>query len=469
MGDAAPLGGELGVEDDVLAVIGAVELHPDGFELVGGQDFALLDGSVGHELEFGEEHLAEDGGADLLEVEVEVVEPLLAFGVLEHVLEQQVLICRGGDFGAEDGVLGVDEVLLLAAVPAVHGVPHLVGEGRDGLIGIVPAHEHEGMDAVDTPGVSAATLALVLAAVDPAGFESLEEVVLVGAAERCEGFFEDAFGLLIAVGSLGLLDDGHVEVVHVDGVEFQQALLDLHVAVQRRQGRVRRLNRAVVDGERDVVGVEGRLAHGRIVAHGGGELTALDGGAVERGKGVAERTVRRKQLREGILTDILVCTAQEVHVAALGEWRELAVFAKRVRELEVGVDHDGVGVTRGAAQLAGAREEGLLFWRQDVRLHAQELLQAEAVFREARQGIGKAPQRFFRQCEQLRLDEGRRRADLVEQRHDARGICLMLLIGRVGVRHHAGPGEDRRERDLHLVLLGQAVEQCLRVVEPPLE
>ena len=281
VGDAAPLGGELGVEDDVLAVVSAVELHPDGFELVGGQDFALLDGSVGHELELGEEHLAEDGGANLLEVEVEVVEALLAFGVLEHVLEQQVLVRRGGDFSAEDGVLGVDEVLLLAAVPAVHGVAHLVSESAHGLVGVIPTHENEGMDAVDAPRVGAATLALILASVDPARLESLEEVVLVGAAERCEGFLEDVLGLLVVIGSLRLFDDGHVEVVHVDGVEFQQALLDLHVAVQRRQGRVRRFDGAVVDGERDVVGVEGRLAHGRIVAHGGGELAALDGGAVE--------------------------------------------------------------------------------------------------------------------------------------------------------------------------------------------
>ena len=326
MGDAAPFGGELGIEDDVFAVVGAVELHPDGFEFVGGQGLAFLDGGVCQEFELSEEHLAEDGRADLLEVEVEIVEALAPFCMLEHVLEQQVLVRRGGDFGAEDGVFGVGEVLLLAAVPAVHGVAHLVGEGAHGFVGVVPAHEHEGVDAVDAPGVGAAALALVLAAVDPAGLEALEEVMLIGAAERREGFFEDGCGLLVSVGGSWLFNDGHVEVVHVDLIELEQALLDRHVAVERGKGGVCRFDGAVVDGERDFADIERRCAHRLVVAHGGRELAALDGGAVERGEGVAEGVVRLEKLRERILADFSLLAAQEVHIAALGERREPAVL-----------------------------------------------------------------------------------------------------------------------------------------------
>ena len=78
------------------------------------------------------------------------------------------------------------------------------------------------MDAVDAPGIRAAALALVLAAVHPAARESCEEIVFIRRAERGQGFFEDALGLLVGVRRFRSRDNRHVEVIHVDGVELQQ-------------------------------------------------------------------------------------------------------------------------------------------------------------------------------------------------------------------------------------------------------
>ena len=116
MGNPRPFDLEFWIEDDVGTVIVAVELHIVLFQKRWSQRNPLFSPRVELQLEFGEERLAENRGADPLDFIVDQIgEFLFIARRLLHLREEELLIEGRGDFSDEKRILRVDVGLIFAA------------------------------------------------------------------------------------------------------------------------------------------------------------------------------------------------------------------------------------------------------------------------------------------------------------------------------------------------------------------
>jgi hypothetical protein len=124
---------------------------------------------VDPQLELRELRLAEDGALDVLEVVAEQREPrVVVLDRLQHVLDQQRLVERGGDLGDKRRVVGQVERLRLVRQVALHRVPELVRHRADVGVLAVVVDQHVGMDVVGAAvRVGAGALPFVRQQVDP--------------------------------------------------------------------------------------------------------------------------------------------------------------------------------------------------------------------------------------------------------------------------------------------------------------
>ena len=102
-----------------------------GIEHLGRKARALLRHAADVQLELREHGLAVHRALELIQEVVDEVGPLLGIGGLaQQVAHQQHLVAGGGHLGHEDHIVAGADGLIFAAVIAVQGMAHLVGQGE---------------------------------------------------------------------------------------------------------------------------------------------------------------------------------------------------------------------------------------------------------------------------------------------------------------------------------------------------
>jgi hypothetical protein len=294
----------------------------------------------------------------------------------------------------------------------------------------------------------------------------MTEIGEVAAAERGERALDQPDAVLDREFPVQGLSQRDVKVIGMELAHAEYPFLERRIAVQQVEVLMRAPDRRVVDGERDMVGIEGHLLHRVVMTCLGQELAGLDGALVKAREGAAQGKIGRKELGEGILPHPAVRRAQELHVAAFGKRRELSVLSEGVREFHVGVGERRIGVLRLRAELSREREEGFLFRGQDMRLFPQELLKEILIFLQDVAHGAHAADLLLRQREKLRLDEGLGCLHGIEERQGPGIEPLILCVRGVGVRHHARIGEEGADLPVDLVTLREALKQVVGILQP---
>jgi hypothetical protein len=131
----------------------------------------------------------------------------------------------------KDHVIGGIHRLVLAAVIAVQGVAHLVGQGEHAVQIVLVVQEHIGVGPGRAGGIGAAALAGVFINVDPAVVKALAQKRRVVLAQHAQGLQHGLLGLLKGDLPGGVGHDGHIDVGHVQLVRAQQLFAQGDIAV----------------------------------------------------------------------------------------------------------------------------------------------------------------------------------------------------------------------------------------------
>ena len=197
------------------------------------------------QLELGKLRLPEDRSLDVLEVAAEDRQPrVVVLHLLEHVVDEQRLVERGGDLGDEDRVIGGGVGLRLCREIALHRVAQLVGQRAHVVVLAVVVDQHVRVDAEDAVRVGARTLAVVREQVDPALGECLLDGGRVLVAERLHRVEHELLRVFRRVREVHRRHERRVEIVVVQLVHAHHALAQLQIAMERGQVAVHALDEA---------------------------------------------------------------------------------------------------------------------------------------------------------------------------------------------------------------------------------
>jgi len=208
------------------AVVFLVQFPPQPAEVLVGQRLTGFGAGIDLPLKFRKHGLAVHRAPDGLQVLVDDKQALLlVLGNFQQVGVEQGLVEGRGHFGQEDGIAGTGGRLELVAVIGVHGMPQLMGYGKDRVQGVVVIEKDEGLGAVTARRVSAAALALVLKDVHPPLPESLACVADIIFPQGRQGSENQVPGLFKGHLYFDLRHQGSVDVVHGNFVQAQHPLL----------------------------------------------------------------------------------------------------------------------------------------------------------------------------------------------------------------------------------------------------
>ena len=378
--DARPLERDLIVGDHVGAEVELVERQILLAQHIGGQRLAALDELAHLELELSEHRLAVDRALELVEEVVDEVGALLAVARLaEQVAHQQDLVAGGGNLGDEDDILRRVHRLILAGVPGVHGVAHLVGKGEHAVKVVLVVEQHIGVGPAAAGAVGAAALAGILIHVNPAVVEALFQHVRIVLAEHGERL--EHVRLRLVVGDLGVRvgDDRRVDIVHMQLIVAHDLLAQGNIAIHLVEVAMHRVDEVGVHRRRHLGHVERGLERGVITARVGKELELLELRVERGGVGVAELARALVVCLEGVLAQRAVGAHHQRHERAVGQLVRLALAVGHVGIADVRVVEHAERAAGALADLAGSGKQLLALGREDVRLAAAQLIDVAAI------------------------------------------------------------------------------------------
>ena len=198
------------------------------------------------QLELGELRLAEHGPLDALEVVPEHRQPrVVVLDRLQHVIDQERLVERGGHFRDERRIAGQRIRLRLVRKVAVHRVPQFVGHRAHVVVLAVVVHEHVRMDVIGAAvRVGARPFAGVREEIDPSLVERPLQHRRVLGSERRQRREHVLLRFLRRVRQIDRADERRVQIVVVQLVEAHHPLPQFQVAVERRQRAIDAVDRA---------------------------------------------------------------------------------------------------------------------------------------------------------------------------------------------------------------------------------
>ena len=382
--------------------------------------------------------------------------------------EHQRLVDRRRYLGDKDRISCFGIGLRAVGVIGVHRVPQLVRDREDLARRLLVVEQDVRMRAVRAPRIGATALALVLADVDPPLGERLVEQLAVLFPERREPLLDEFACVVVFQLELRVLDDRHMQVVHVQFVQAQPVAAQFEIARQKRDVLLHALDQPVVDGARHVLTRRRAVEAARIFARTRIERIFFDVAAIQRGDRVDvvfERAVHALERLFAVFPD------GRMHLYAVNAVSEPDLFARAVdvgSELDVGVVEHAERVLRGVGERARHREQLLFARRQRMPCRANERTQHIIVVFEV--GIGCELGEFcLAQRDQLRGDE--RRAFRQPDHRGLRPVAPLLRggIADVFVAAHRRKDIDPLGAERRLVVEFEATKHAVAVFESAVE
>ena len=278
----------------------------------------------------------------------------------------------------KDHIVGGVHRLVQAAVVAVQGVAHLVGDGEHGVQRVLLVQEYIGVGPGVAGGVGPGALAPVFVHVDPALVKALFQKRRVVLPQHGQGL---QHGLLcLVVGDLHRRVPHHrgVDVVHVQLLHAQQLFPQGDIAVHLVQVPVHGLDEIVVHALRHLGAVQGGGQGGGITPRLGKEAEGLELRVQGGGHGVAEIAVAPVAVFKGALSQGPVLALHQRAEGAGGEGVAAAVCIHGVVKAQVRVAQGRADGVRAVRHLPGGGQQLFLLVGEDVGFPAADAVEAAA-------------------------------------------------------------------------------------------
>ena len=460
MGDPGPFQGDLVIGHHIRAEVQLVELVVLPAQGVGGEGLAVF-GHLAHgQLELGEHGLAIHGALELVHEVVDEIGPLLLVGGLfQQVAHQQHLVAGGGHLGHEDHIVAGADGLIFAAVIAVQGMAHLVGQGKLAVQIVLVVQQDIGVGTAVAGGVGAAALADVLVHVDPAVAEALLQQVHIVVTQHLQGLQHGLLGLLIGDGLVGVGHDGGVHIVHMQLVHAQQLLAQGNVAVHLVQVVVNGLDEVHVHRHGDLGGVQGGLNGAVVMAGVGKEAQLLELAVQCGGDGVLILAQLLVIGLEGPAAQLPVGAGQQGNEGGVRQGMDAALAVGDVGEDLVGVAENAGDVLRSVGHFTGGGQQTLLGRGENVVLAAADLVQATAIGLQLRLLRIEPIQGFLGNGHDLGGGKGGGAGDGHIHVHGLAPDVLIKAVSGVLVALAAGIAHEHAQPQLDLVLQPEPGQQ----------
>ena len=137
---------------------------------------------------------------------------------------------------------------------------HLMSQGKHIVKIILIVHEHERMAAVGSPGISAASLTLILIDVNPAAVHTFRKHLNIFFSQRLQSFFDYFFCFLKRNLHADLIHHRRIKVIHVKLIHAQRFFAKRHIAVHQRQTLMYSVNELCIYRNRNLASVK---SHGK--------------------------------------------------------------------------------------------------------------------------------------------------------------------------------------------------------------
>ena len=189
-------------------------------------------------------------------------------------------------------------------------------------------------------------------------------------------------------------------------------------------------DQTVIHGDRNVRAEQRRFARALVAAHVGIVAVHLDAARIQRGKRVVELAVGAEHCLERVLADAAIGAFAEHAEIAGGELHLFAVLILDLRQHQIHVRQHFIRIGRRLRRVAEPCEHPFALLVEAVRPRAGDVLRKVTVGRHFLRRK-ECSERFLRDCQDLRLDERGRHAELDVQVRRLAVHFLMLRVAAV--------------------------------------
>ena len=453
-----PFGCNLLVVRDSGTVVLFVKLHIRVGQRLGREGFALLLHIVAYFLEFGKHGLAEQRGAE----HVEIVRQQIFFHFFvgrggKQILEKQHFVYRGSHFRNEYGVAGFTVRLSVIGVIAVHGMPQLVRYREYVVNGCRIVEKHKRLGGIRTPAVRAATLVFCFVHVHPALVVSFLQQSRVLVAHYRKPFFDEVERFFKRKRHIRAFHYRHIHIVHIESFDAERGFSVRDVIVNVLAVFVHAFDKVGVNAFGYVFVEHGSFEAAFISSCRSREHVAFDRACVHSRQCVEKAFVALVIGGESGFSDVLIGALQQLRICSVRKLYFLAVNFNRA-ELHVHV----VDFRERALELRQRRlhhgHKFFFLFAESVLFSAQNAFKHVVVI--GKIGIGnKAFDVFFVQRAQFGIYITACRRILDEQRLRSVGKTCIKIIGRILIEAHFRVRIQFFQFDFDLVALFKQFEQ----------
>ncbi|MPM80036.1 hypothetical protein SDC9_127080 [bioreactor metagenome] len=138
-------------------------------------------------------------------------------------------------------------------------MPHLMRQGEHIIQFIVIIHQYIGIGIIGPPGIGAAGFAFVFINVNPAAVKTLLQTGNVFSTQGLQRLRDRCPGLGIRNLHFICGNQGGIKIIKVHFIQAQQFFANGHIAVHKLKMTVNRFNQTIINLNRHIVLIQGRL------------------------------------------------------------------------------------------------------------------------------------------------------------------------------------------------------------------
>src|SRR5713101_3206045 len=254
-------------------------------------------------------------------------------------------------------------------------MPQLVRQGVHAVSLVLIVQQDKWTRRISTPAICSTTFPRRLVNIDPSLFKRPTEDFTIVLTQRRKRSQYDLTRILVTYVISRLFHNRHIKIVHMQLIELQQALAQLHITIEQVNMLTDRLNQVVIDADRDIVLRKRPFAARSISTLPRVKDIPLHLGSEYRCNRVALLEERRVHTLKSFFTHAAIGAARIEQVVAFRQENLFALLIVNQRKLQVGVLNHRENGIRHAGNLFRCSQYRLHLGRTHMRSFAIQIMQ----------------------------------------------------------------------------------------------
>src|SRR6266516_7630339 len=172
---------------------------------------------------------------------------------LQQVLAKQALVQRRSYLGHKNAIVAILKWLTSACKIRMHRMPQFVRQGIHTIPLVLVVQQNKWPSCVPATTIRSTTLARCLKDIDPPLLKCLFENFGIVLAQWSQSSYHGITCLLVAYLIGCFLNNRHIQIIHVQLIELEQAFTQPHVAIEQVNMLTDRLYQVVIHIDGNVI------------------------------------------------------------------------------------------------------------------------------------------------------------------------------------------------------------------------